>query len=232
MPDAAPASAPPPDTEEQAPRPVLRLGSQVADLEDVPHRVSDPLANDLLTVLRALGREELTPASPARLGLAAAGFLAAFAATLPSVPVTATASVAVAGLVAAVSATVLTGPAMVVLHQYLRLRARPRDLLAAVGQGFAEAGHVALGLSPLVLFLAVTSPLALPALLLLLGAAVLVVLVQTLRRLVHLEASAEQATLLQAVGMGGVGLAWVALTGVIGVRVATTFLFPAFASLG
>lgn len=223
MSDAIALAPPPPDLASD-----LELDPPRAAPERPTEASTASAAIQVVERLKKLANIELEPPKPARLGLGAVGFLAAFAATLPSIPLDAAASVGATGLVSAVSATVLTGPAVVVLHQYLRLRARPADVLAAIGQGFADAGNVALGLSPLILFLAVTSPLALPALLALLGASILVVLVQTLRRLVHLEIQAPGATLPRVLGMAGVSLAWLCLTALIGGRIALSFLFPAF----
>src|SRR5688572_24939495 len=46
------------------------------------------------------------------------------------------------GLLAGGGALVLTGPALVVAHQFLGLGGRPEALVAALGRGFTTAGTV------------------------------------------------------------------------------------------
>ncbi len=64
-----------------------------------------------------------------------------------------------AGLAVGLGALVLTGPALVVGHQYLGLAARPVDLAASLADGFVRAGRCALGFSPVVLFFSLSTSL-------------------------------------------------------------------------
>jgi hypothetical protein len=66
------------------------------------------------------------------------------------------APVAVAGAV--VAALLLAGPALVVSHPLLGLSARPSALVGALSLSVARAGRLAMGLAPVVLFFAVTTP--------------------------------------------------------------------------
>ncbi len=62
-------------------------------------------------------------------------------------------------------ALLLSTPALLVVHQFLDLRARPEQLISAMSSALARTGHLAWGLSWVVLFFAATSSLWLPALL-------------------------------------------------------------------
>jgi hypothetical protein len=59
-----------------------------------------------------------------------------------------------------VSALALTAPALIAVHQFLGLEARPEALAAALGRALIHAGRVAGGLAVVVLFFAATTPLA------------------------------------------------------------------------
>lgn len=72
-------------------------------------------------------------------------------------------------LAVGVGALVLTGPALVVGHQYLRLRARPADLVAVLSRGFVRAGRLSLGLAAPMLFFAATTALWGPMFVLMVG---------------------------------------------------------------
>jgi hypothetical protein len=56
-------------------------------------------------------------------------------------------------------ALLLTAPALLVVHQFLGLQARPGDLVAALAHGVVGAGRVAAGLAPVALFFAATTSL-------------------------------------------------------------------------
>jgi len=58
----------------------------------------------------------------------------------------------------------LTAPALIAVHQFLRLGAAPEQLAAALGRALIHAGRVAGGLAVVVLFFAATTRLATPML--------------------------------------------------------------------
>ncbi len=60
-------------------------------------------------------------------------------------------------------AVLLSSPALVAIHQYLDLRARPEALAAALTRGVILVGQLAAGLAPVVLFFSATTNLWLPA---------------------------------------------------------------------
>ena len=113
-------------------------------------------------------------------------------------------------------ALVLTAPALLVLHQYLGLNARPADLVAALARAFVGAGGIALGLAPAMLLFSATSGLALGVfvlLLLLVGGAGLRV---AWRDLVAAEAD---GLTVDGVKMRGLVLAWAVLATAIAARI-------------
>jgi hypothetical protein len=61
-------------------------------------------------------------------------------------------------------ALALTAPALIAIHQFLRLEAAPEALAAALGRALIHAGRVAGGLAVMVLFFAATTRLATPML--------------------------------------------------------------------
>jgi hypothetical protein len=61
-------------------------------------------------------------------------------------------------------ALALTAPALIAVHQFLRLAAAPEALAAALGRALIHAGRVAGGLAVVVLFFAATTRLATPML--------------------------------------------------------------------
>jgi hypothetical protein len=61
-------------------------------------------------------------------------------------------------------ALILTAPALIAIHQFLRLAASPEALAAALGRALIHAGRVAGGLAVVVLFFAATTRLATPML--------------------------------------------------------------------
>lgn len=63
------------------------------------------------------------------------------------------------GLFVGGGALMLTGPALLVVHQYLGLEASPDALMASLASAFAKAGDVALGLIPTMLLFSATSGL-------------------------------------------------------------------------
>lgn len=120
-----------------------------------------------------------------------------------------------AGLLAGGGALLLTGPALVVAHQFLGLGGRPEVLVAALGRGFVTAGRVALGLAPAMLFASATSGLwGYGLVVLLMGAAVLG-FANGARRLVAAEGGASAWNTLAMHGLVGT---WIALTSLVGLR--------------
>lgn len=126
-----------------------------------------------------------------------------------------------AGLAAAVGVILLATPALVVGHQYLRMRATPGALLAAVADGFTRGGVVALGVSPAVLWLSATSDLGPAVGLLTLCGLGAFVLLRTLLNLVDVERLAGGST----EGAGTFALLWTGLAGLIGLRLLLLFTF-------
>lgn len=59
------------------------------------------------------------------------------------------------------AALALTAPALIAVHQFLRLSAQPEQLAAALGRALIHGGRVAFGLSVVVLFFSATTNLAL-----------------------------------------------------------------------
>lgn len=51
----------------------------------------------------------------------------------------------------------LTAPALLVVHQFFGFKASPKAVIASLGSGAGEAGRLALGLAPIVLFLSLGS---------------------------------------------------------------------------
>ncbi|MEM6989468.1 MAG: hypothetical protein AAF721_03190 [Myxococcota bacterium] len=88
-------------------------------------------------------------------GLAAFGLCAALGASALGGVVTA----ALVPMVSIVGAMVLTGPALVAAHLFLRPGVATTVPVAALGQGLAAAGSVAAGIAPLALFVVATTGL-------------------------------------------------------------------------
>lgn len=102
----------------------------------------------------------VAPVAPAELlqgilGLAALGLCAG----LGSGDGITAARVVPTGLLVGGGAFALTGPALIVAHQYLGLRATPDALFHAMTRGFAATGRAALGLCPAMLLFSATSGL-------------------------------------------------------------------------
>lgn len=56
-------------------------------------------------------------------------------------------------------ALLLTAPALIAMHQFLGLHARPEHMVVALSRALVVGGHVAGGLSPVALFFAATTGL-------------------------------------------------------------------------
>lgn len=145
-------------------------------------------------------------------GLGLAAGMAGQEAALASAP---------AGLLTGAGVLLLTTPALVVGHQYLRMRAAPGALIGALWDGFSRAGVVALGAVPAVALVAATSNMG-PGLGLvaLCGTGALGTL-YAIRNLATAETEAGGSP------AGGVGIAvlWAGLAFLIGLRLLTLFSF-------
>jgi hypothetical protein len=95
--------------------------------------------------------------SLALLGLLALGGAAALGLPASSAALRLTPSVVLVDL----AALALTAPALIAVHQFLRLSAQPEQLAAALGRALIHGGRVAFGLSVVVLFFSATTNLAL-----------------------------------------------------------------------
>jgi hypothetical protein len=126
-----------------------------------------------------------------------------------------------AGLAVGAGVFLLATPALVVGHQYLRMRAAPGELLAAVADASARGGVVALGAAPTVLWLAATSDLG-PTLGLLglLGVGAFA-FVRVLTNLVDVERRAGGSR----EAASGFALLWTGLAALVGLRLLFAFLF-------
>ncbi len=113
-----------------------------------------------------------------------------------------------------------TTPALIILHQSLRLETEPAALTAALLGALAEAGRLAGGLSVVVLFFALTSGL---------GRAAFVVAL-TWSGLTGLRAAGRRLRTvsgLRSPFRGVVRSAWLLLTGLVGLRLSWLLLAPA-----
>lgn len=95
--------------------------------------------------------------SLALLGLLALGGAAALGLPATSAALRLTPSVVLVDL----GALALTAPALIAVHQFLRLSAQPEQLAAALGRALIHGGRVAFGLAVVVLFFSATTNLAL-----------------------------------------------------------------------
>jgi hypothetical protein len=174
----------------------------LSDVENVaprpaPPRPDTPAGQEVLLALAGLGA----------LGLAAG---------LGSGDTTTALRAAPSALMIGMGSLVLTGPALVVGHQFLGLEARPEALAGALARGFAVAGRLALGLAPVMLFFSATSWLWSPvfcALLLGIGG---VGFASTARRLREAECGDARGVH----RIDGLVLAWTGLAVLIALRIA------------
>lgn len=124
-----------------------------------------------------------------------------------------------AGLETAAGVMLLTGPALVVGHQYLRLKASPAALLGALADAFTRGGAVALGAAPAVLWLGVTSDMG-PTigLITLLGVGSFAIL-RAIGNLFDAEAAGGGTT----AGIFAIALGWAGLAALVALRLLLTF---------
>ena len=126
-----------------------------------------------------------------------------------------------AGLLVAAGAVILTGPALVVAHQYQGLQADPQQLVSALSRGFVTCGEIALGLSPILLFFSATSGLWSALYSLFVAGAGAFGGAVTARQLLRAETAAQPdgVDLTARAGMGGLVLAWSTLAALIALRI-------------
>lgn len=169
----------------------------------------------------------LSPPAGSDLLVAAGGFfLLGLAASLGSGSVETTAHNLPATLFTSVGSLVLTGPALLVVHQFLRLDAPPQALAAALGRGFAVSGRLALGLSAPMLFFSATSGIWT----LLLSASLVLIAAMGLSATVSFLVRAEEqagASFAKRSHMFLLALAWCALTALTALRIAVDVLLYA-----
>ncbi|MFT7521229.1 MAG: hypothetical protein ACI9MC_003380 [Kiritimatiellia bacterium] len=197
---------------------------------DKPNHELTEIARNVIA-LAGPDQPAVIPPTAGRLALGSLGFATLFSTAALSVPIIAAPWVCTAGLAAALGTALLTGPALLILHQFLGLHARPIDLVHALSRGYADAGQIALGLSPFVLMLSLTSRLALPVVVLCCAGLALLMLAQTFRRLFQLEHNATDAGLREQLLMLVLVTAWSAMALLISARIAFAFLLPALSAL-
>jgi hypothetical protein len=178
------------------------MSTTTASLVDAPPAAA-------LTAPTALARE----VALAFAGYAALGLCAGLGSGEAHVALRATPSILVGG----VAALLLSTPALVVVHQFLRLDARPDALVGVVARAFASGGRVALGVVPVMLFASATTSVAGVVLAFLLTGIGAVVAVHLLLELVAVEPATDP---LAAARVRLLALGWTALTGLVALRVA------------
>lgn len=164
-----------------------------------PATLELPPTHSLPTVLGALGGMAL-------LGLAT---------TLGSGAVEVIAPGTVLLLASLLGATLLTAPALLALHQFLKLSARPEAMISALAHALVAGGRVAMGVAPVGLFFAATTsqwPLVLLAGFALCGVVTAMVAVGSLR-------AVEAAAGSPSARFGGLVLGWAGLTTLIALRI-------------
>ena len=114
-------------------------------------------------------------------------------------------------------ALVLTGPALLVVHQFLGLQAAPDRVVGSMAWALAKAGQLAMGLVPFQVFFSVTTQRGPGLLALLLCGLGGTGLLAAMRGLVDAERDAG-STGTQLMHVRGLALAWAALTLLVGLR--------------
>lgn len=114
-------------------------------------------------------------------------------------------------------AVVLTGPALLVVHQFLGLQAAPDRVVGALAWALARAGHLALGLVPFQVFFSVTTARGPGLLALLLAGLGSVGLVAAMRGVVDAE-RATGATGRSLMNAHALAVGWAGLTLLVGLR--------------
>jgi hypothetical protein len=114
------------------------------------------------------------------------------------------------------AALALTAPALIAVHQFLRLSAQPDQLAAALGRALIHGGRVAFGLSVVVLFFSATTNLAL---VLLIASLLAVGVFTSATACVELTAAERSAGHVVAPSFTLLLLAWLVLGWMIALRV-------------
>lgn len=116
------------------------------------------------------------------------------------------------------AALAMTAPALIVIHQFVRLAATPEALAAALGRALIHGGRVAGGLAVVMLFMAATTNLAVPLLLVSLLAVGVFTSATASIELGRAELEASRQDQL-APRFAVLVLAWLALSWIIALRV-------------
>jgi hypothetical protein len=119
----------------------------------LPSPLPSPLISPLISRPPVRGRD----LSLALLGLLSLGGAAALGLPATSAALRLAPSVVLVDL----AALALTAPALIAVHQFLRLSAQPEQLAAALGRALIHGGRVGFGLAVVVLFFSATTNLAL-----------------------------------------------------------------------
>lgn len=123
------------------------------------------------------------------------------------------------GILVQAGALVLTGPGLLVGHQFLGLGASPDALLGSVARAFVRAGRLALGLSPFLLYFSATSGLWLLLFCVLLSGIGVAGLSDAARSLVAAEAR-TRPSMADLLKMRALVVAWGGLTVLVALRIA------------
>lgn len=128
-------------------------------------------------------------------------------------------SAAPSAVVSAGGMLLLTVPALLVAHQYLRLAAPPAAMLAEILRTFVRLGEVALGAVPALVLFSATSALGGPLSVLLLAGLATLGFTLVLHRLTRAEALADGRPRTMSV----LAIAWCGLSGLVGLRLLAAF---------
>jgi len=171
-----------------------------------PAPAADASTPDLPPSLPSL--REVTTGLAGLLALGAAGAVGAHGLTLHAFP---------GALWTSAGALVLTGPALLVVHQFLGLQAAPDRVIGSLAHALAKGGIFALGLVPFQLFFSVTTTRGPGFLALLLCGIAGSGLLAATRGLVDAELHAG-ATPMQRLHVRGLAAGWALLTLLVGLR--------------
>jgi len=171
-----------------------------------PPSANDPASPDLPPPLPALA--EVVRGLGGWLALGTAGAVGAHGVAVSAFP---------GPLWTSAGAVVLTGPALLVVHQFLGLRAAPDRVIGSLAHALARSGHLALGLVPFQLFFSVTTQRGPAFLALLLGGIAGTGLLAAGRGLIDAEV-ATGTTGAQALHARALAVGWSVLTLLVGLR--------------
>ena len=123
------------------------------------------------------------------------------------------------GVLIAGGAVLLTSPGLLVVHQLLSLKAPPEQLVTEVARGAVRLGQLAAGLTPFVLFFAITSGLSPVMYAVAFTLACLLAALTTVQGLVRIERE-HAGSIAQASPMLALAAGWVGLTSLVALRLA------------